>query len=250
MTLTFKFLQVVFFAFLIQVPLAEASLPLPEFIYTGVDDPFNNGYTEERYKKVIAHFSKVYKPIVAEVGGEFKILSDWTDGAVNAWAWRSGTQYRLEIPGGLARYHLVNEAAFFMVICHEIGHLMGGEPASYDISFEGQADYYATADCMERVVEGWIWQESHQSPEAIDFCAASAAADSHCLSIVVGALQLAAVYAEPQNKPFPQIKTPDTKMVSATLQAHPEPQCRLDTSLAGYLEKDRPRCWYAPEFLF
>ncbi len=238
---------IVLFLFLIR---AEAEThPLIDEMdlrYSYLNDPFDNGYTEERYNKVLLHLKKIYQPIIESLGGVFIIKADWGDGAVNAWASRIGNEYELEIPGGLARYHLVNEQAFMLTICHELGHLLGGEPHSYLISYEGQSDYYATLSCVEKLFNDFDFISKNQD-SAVKFCENHEPESiSLCQKSLSGAVSITAVFAEPQQIPWPDLLTPSPKTVTATLQGHPDPQCRLDTYVAGLLKAHRPLCWYKP----
>src|SRR4051812_30887126 len=61
--------------------------------------------------------------------------------------------FSFDISGGLATRPSVTEDVLILIGCHEIGHLMGGEPLKspgYIISAEGQADYYATLKCARK----------------------------------------------------------------------------------------------------
>lgn len=219
-----------------------------EMRYSSVGDPFDNGYSEERYKQVIQHLKKIYSPLIKAQGGVLKVRADWSDGAVNAWASRWGNTYELEIPGGLSRYHLINEAGFMLAICHELGHLLGGEPMAHLISYEGQSDYFATDQCVDPLFQTWEFQP-HDSAivEIKNYCVEQGKGnDPICVKSLEGSLSLTAVFAEPAQKPFPQLLTPSKNEVSETITAHPEPQCRLDTFVAGFFGFQRPACWYAP----
>lgn len=205
---------------------------------------YNNGYTEQRYNHVLDLITQKYEPIISAQGGTLEILADWTDGAVNAWAWRIGNEFWLEIPGGLSRYHLINEEAFVTTICHELGHLLGGEPMSYDISFEGQADYFSTNQCTDYVMADLKQEKAlPKNLEVDDFCLSQNNPDL-CDRSIQGSLGITSYYAELESKPAPKISTPDTSSVSQTQQSHPDSQCRLDTMLAGYIDGARPACWF------
>ncbi len=85
-------------------------------------DKWDNGYPESRYQSVLAKVKDLYAPLIQGLGGELIFIADWTDGAVNMWAERLGDSYILEVPGGFPRYYLINEEAFLLTICHELGH--------------------------------------------------------------------------------------------------------------------------------
>jgi hypothetical protein len=249
-----------------------ASAKSVEKHYTLSATSIYNDYTEARYDEVLDRFISIMQRNVGARGGELKILRDWTDGAVNAWAWREGNEYWIEAPGGAARYYLINEEAFLATLCHELGHLMGGAPGNGEISFEGQSDYYSSAKCL-RVVLNEIepFKKITPADDVKKSCSkwTSEKERQLCERSVVGALSLTSYYAQLEKTPAPQISTPSREKVGATNRAHPKAQCRFDTYLAGALcsvnesiefgEKDwrqgactsasepafaRPACWF------
>ena len=228
---------------------------------------YDNGYSRARYDEVLDAFLDEFSDTVAEFGGELKIQRDWGDGAVNAWAWKIGREFILEVPGGLSRYHLINEPAFVSVVCHELGHLIGGAPASrYNISFEGQSDYYASQKCVRRIVHR-LNQDylDLTNAEVEELCSRKLG----CRAAVVGALAVTSYYASLANAPAPTLTNRDRNQAQETLASHPDAQCRLDTLVASALcpveeseqanwddptvsychaanfpQFQRPRCWY------
>ncbi len=64
-------------------------------------------------------------------------------------------QYKLMILGGTTRIEEFSQDAYAALICHELGHLIGGEPfqtiAGADwASSEGQADFFAASQCLPK----------------------------------------------------------------------------------------------------
>lgn len=236
--------------------------------YSFLND-WNNGYPESRYNDILDTFISIYTPIIAQKGGTFHIQRDWSDGAVNAWAWRSGTEYHLEVPGGMSRYHLIIEEAFIMTICHELGHLIGGSPArNQEISYEGQSDYFAASHCMKRMMMV-IKPYAQLKPDS--------ERDHHCGNNIVchrtlaGARSVADYFASLDGNKTLSLINEDPTVVKQTNDKHPASQCRLDTMKRGYLcpvgfdddvsytdyrngschreffpDYARPACWFKP----
>lgn len=217
------------------------------YAFSFLGDRYNNGYPEAKYNEVLDSLIKVYEPIVKQEGGTFHIMRDWSDGAVNMWAFRYGNEYWLEIPGGMSRYGLMNEEGFLLSACHEIGHLLGGAPykgSGATISLEGQSDYYATKTCINRVLR-LIRPYKKLVPTSEVMVACEGEQETQlCHRILMGALSLSSYYAELEKVPFPKISTPSRFAVGETLKIHPPAQCRLDTFYAGLKKDKRPRCWY------
>ncbi|MGH1468590.1 MAG: hypothetical protein ACRBBP_06895 [Bdellovibrionales bacterium] len=217
--------------------------------YAGVENPrfsflggkYDNGYPKHKYTEVLDVVKGVYGPIIKSKGGSFYIQEDWFDGAVNMWAFRLGSEYWLEIPGGMSRYSLINEEAFITSICHELGHLLGGEPKRGEISLEGQSDYYATQDCVQSLLlEIKPFKDLAISPGVLRLCGE----DLLCGRVFEGALSLTSYYAELEGVSPPLISKKSQVQVKETLKTHPPAQCRLDTLYAGYYKEPRPSCWY------
>lgn len=239
-----------------------------EHAYSLLND-YDNGYPESRYHQILDIYQATYDPIITLLGGTLHIKRDWSDGAVNAWAWRIGTEFHLEVPGGLSRYHLITEEAFMMTICHELGHLIGGTPASKDkISYEGQSDYFAASHCMKRMLM-IIKPFAPLGPDAErdHLCNNNIV----CHRALAGARSVANYFASLDGTKNLSLINESSQVVSRTQQQHPSSQCRLDTMKRGFLcpvgfddevsyddyrngschrdffaDSSRPRCWHKP----
>lgn len=275
-----KYILITFFIFFPFLKLKATLVPEgSEFL---LNSRYDNGYEEERFERVTKSFETYWRPHFESMGASFYLDTDWGDGAVNAWAWREGTRYSLEIPGGLSRFHTMSEEAFVMILCHELGHLMGGMPArTSQISYEGQSDYFAALKCFPRFYEVMLKELNgfksgvnrtifssekefakkcleHQNPKL-------------CEHSLLGALGPTAYYAELEKSKTPSLATPDLTIARRTLDSHPKAQCRFDTMVvATFCPADpfelpswidatvgqchqgfwptfaRPACWYRP----
>jgi hypothetical protein len=229
-----------------------------------LSDEYDNGYPEDKYHDVLDEFIKTYTPIIKELGGSFHILRDFTDGAVNAWAWRIGNEYHLEVPGGLSKYYLINEEAFIVTICHELGHLLGGAPINAQISYEGQSDYFATTHCAKRMLKKIKpFKQLDVSLEIKNLCQTQTD-KKLCARLLNGSQSLSNYFAKLEKKPFPSLTNESTHIPRRTLRKHPKSQCRLDTLKRGSFcfakftdisntdphkgyclgTNSRPACWY------
>jgi hypothetical protein len=248
-----------------------------------VDEKNLTGITEAQFNAVIDQVEAIYSPIVSEYGGKLQVVRKWTDGTVNAYAEQVGTTWKVSMFGGLARHKTITADGFALVVCHELGHHIGGVPfySGGDwAATEGQSDYFATAKCLRRV-----WQ-SEDNAEAVrnmtvpailaESCAKqwSDEADKNiCIRGGMAGDSVANLFAALSwsAKP-PKFDTPDPKEVVRTNENHPATQCRLDTYFQGALcEKSfneeigqtdevsgschgstghsvglRPRCWFKP----
>jgi hypothetical protein len=262
---------------------SEGFLPENNF-YISVEDKAAKGLSEAQFNAVIDEVEGVYSPIVAEYGGKLQVVRKWTDGTVNAYAEQEGKDWKVSMFGGLARHRTITPDGFRLVVCHEIGHHIGGVPkyAGEDwAANEGQADYFATLKCLRRV-----WQSEDNvtiaarlnAPRTLTTACNQQWTDKNdravCIRSGMAGDSVAKLFSALAMQIFkkPSFDKPDKKEVSVTNDSHPAAQCRLDTYFQGALcEKSfneeigqhdevsgvchsstgatvglRPRCWFKP----
>jgi len=213
----------------------------------------NGGLTEATFNKVIDSVIGFYEPIIKSKGGKLKMNRLWKDGTVNASAERQGKTWVLNMYGGLARHSATTEDGFALVVCHELGHHLGGFPeiGSNDgnpdwAANEGQADYFATMKCFRRVFEK-ADNTTAISTMSVPAIVKTKCSDtfkstneiSLCIRESMGGNDLAMLLWTLGNggkltaAKKPAFDTPDTKKVSTTDDSHPAAQCRMDTYFNG-----------------
>jgi len=218
--------------------------------------PVGGGITEAEFNAVIDAVVAIYTPIVAQMGGTLKMARNWTDGTVNAFANREGNEWWVNMFGGLARHKETTIDGFMLVVCHELGHHMGGAPKYSSrgnvnewAGNEGQSDYWATLKCARRVlarepnlreVAAMDAPESVHRKCALNTFNANEAAI--CVRSAMGGLSLArllsSLHTEDENA-MPWFSRQDPNRVGTMADGHPAAQCRLDTYYAGALcDKD------------
>lgn len=246
-----------------------------------------NAMDEKMFNDVIDKVEKIYAPIITQMGGNLKIERKWEDGTVNAYAQRSGRTWKVSMFGGLARHTAITPDGFALVVCHEIGHHIGGAPkkggwfGSGWASNEGQSDYFATAKCLRKTFreeDNTAILANMEVPKAvIEKCAeqfTELVDQQICQRGAMAGMSTAKLFQDLRSQSTaPDFVTPDTNEVSKTNHNHPDTQCRLDTYYAGALcnvsdmvdvdQKDeavgvcyrasgdatgvRPLCWFKPE---
>ena len=204
-----------------------------------------NSMDEATFNAVIDKVEKIYEPIVAQMGGTLSISRNWTDGTVNAYASRSGDTWNVAMFGGLARHETITEDGFALVVCHEIGHHIGGAPKkTYRwASNEGQADYFATLKCLRKAFRSEnnakIVSELNVPQEVVQSCAdqfTEAEEQLICQRGAMAGMSTAKLFqALRRQTEAPEFSTPDANVASRTNHNHPETQCRLDTYYSGAL---------------
>jgi len=244
------------------------------------------GLTRAQYDAVMDRLQALYGPIVAAKGGNLVIKRLWDDDTVNSSAERQGSDYVLNMYGGLARDKAITQDGEALVACHEMGHHLGGAPkfgGADWASNEGEADYFAETKCLHRMFAdpkaasftGPILAESDDLALAREACAKSyksASEQAICLRSAKAGLSVTALFQELSGDAAPHFDTPDSSVVTQMFDDHPATQCRLDTYFQGALcakpfsvdmdDNDpavgacvasqgyavglRPRCWYLP----
>lgn len=156
--------------------------------------------------------------------------------------------------GGYARLNGMTEEGVLWVLCHEIGHGIGGSPhkanREYPVSVEAQADYYSTNICLEKVFKQIPAQDiMPNSAYAKNLCESQNTLTlEDCLrgfKAIEGAQIFFRLAKNIQTET--DFTTPDTniaKKLDLSDSYYPSPQCRIDTMVAGLLKQARPVCWY------
>ena len=148
----------------------------------------------------------------------FQMLTD----QINAEVVKLDDQVKIEVMGGMLKHSLMNAETLRLLLCHEIGHFLGGSPFKARggwSSTEGQADYYSSSDCVR----------SFHFDEEIFMNAAQ---------------NLTAIYAEVRGANPPKIDRCDPHIAERTNYGYPSIQCRLDTLVSGWYGLQRPKCWF------
>lgn len=219
-----------------------------------------NGITKQEFDEAIDDVEEIYAPIIAGMGAKLEIIRNWDDGTVNAYAQQSGKTWKVSMFGGLARHATITKDAMSLVVCHEVGHHIGGAPKkggsaggggwwggngggiSSWASNEGQADYFATLKCLRKT---WINDNNAaivkelKAPKMVtDMCKKTyknKVDTALCVRTSMAGKSVGDLFAALGKLPEPKFDTPDTKVVSRTNDNHPQAQCRLDTYYQGSL---------------
>lgn len=220
-----------------------------------------NTITEAEFNDAIDSVEHIYAPIVSSLGGKLSIDRKWEDGTVNAYATQSGKTWSVAMFGGLARHATITKDAMALVVCHELGHHIGGAPkkggstsgggwwggssggVSSWASNEGQADYFATLKCLRKV---WVNDnneaivKSLNAPKMVtDICKKNYKSDkveaALCVRTSMAGKSVSDLFSALSKLPETKFDTPDPAVVSRTDDNHPKAQCRLDTYYQGSL---------------
>jgi hypothetical protein len=240
----------------------------------------DKGMIEAQFNDVLTTLEKIYKPLIAAQGKVLQINRLWTNDTVNANTSQSGNRIIINMYGGLARHEAVTMDGFALVVCHELGHNLGGAPKGSWASIEGQSDYYANLKCLRMVFadsSASAFTRSLQGDEVAEQGCAAMYSDPQeraiCVRGSMAGKSVSNLFKVLHNDTvFPSFATPDPKVVATMFTSHPATQCRMDTYLAGSLCTQpvsaplsntnpvpgtctrsggfqagfRPLCWYKP----
>jgi len=199
--------------------------------------------SEKQFNAIIDQVQEIYGPIVESYGAVLTFNRYWGNETVNASASQFGDTWNVNMFGGLARRAEVTPDGFALVVCHELGHHLGGY-AFYDSSWaasEGQSDYFATLSCARQ-----LWSKELENnrtaretipdhPKALcDDVWAGMADRDLCYRSMLGGKSLADLLGALRGDQT-NFDTPDENIVTRTSNSHPAAQCRLDTYMAGSL---------------
>ena len=221
----------------------------------------NGGISEEEFNTAIDEVQNVYESIVASAGAKLMIERKWTDGTVNAYASQSGKTWKVAMFGGLARHETITKDGMNLVVCHELGHHLGGAPkvggsssgggwwggntsgTTQWASNEGQSDYFATLKCLRKVYlndDNAKIVAAMEVPKALtDACSKQNKGDKEetamCIRMGMAGQSVANLFSVLSKLPVSKFDSPDKGVVTKTNDAHPKAQCRLDTYFQGAL---------------
>lgn len=243
---------------------------------------------QEISQSVIEDFLHKMRPLVqSETAHQLFVVLSWDEERVNAHATKNDdNDLVINVAGAMARHPLMNRDGLMAILCHELGHHLGGAPRSPRgrstklswSSAEGQADFYAASRCLplvwgeegkqnERFEIPQMSDAKDQIKMANDRCPAD---DPLCSRIAMAGLVVGRVFASlKEGHRLPSLNYKDQLEVSFSYYQHPSPQCRLDTFVAGAKcfearerafdqddpskgpcplegEGARPRCWFFP----
>ncbi len=199
------------------------------------------GMNELSYNLVIDQFMSYWGPIVEKKMNKKLILKrEWNEARVNAFATRDDDNNPvIVINGGMARHPEMNDEALLLILCHELGHHLGGAPKMFRgrskrrswSSAEGQADYFATSKCLPQMIQEVPKIFMNSTLTKSEYCH-----NDLCEKIIPAAMRVGNLFASLKNDwKYPSLDKHDNTVVTRTYYQHATPQCRLDTFISGSL---------------
>jgi hypothetical protein len=201
-----------------------------------------SGIDEAQFNAIIDQIEAFYQPIVSSHSANLLVGRVWESDSVNAQASQNGNNWIILVAGGIARAPEMTADGFALVMCHEMGHHIGGYPFAASTTWataEGQADYFATHSCARD-----LWRDDDNSeysaqvhPTAKAKCDTEWAYQNErelCYRVTQASQALADLLGALEDTTV-SYDTMDPSQVTSTYKGHPDAQCRLDTYLVGSL---------------
>ena len=194
---------------------------LPESPLMNKKMSMNNNAALVKMEESVYRFQEIIGPILPN-DHDLIVKLETLNPRVNALINKLETNLVIEVYGGVLSHPDINESTLMLLLCHEIGHYLGGAPFQSRggwSSTEGQADYYSSSDCAH-------FMGLNES------------------SFLDAALRLTKIYAEVTREAAPVLDSCDERVSNRTNFGYPPIQCRLDTLIAGWRGQSRPKCWF------
>jgi hypothetical protein len=229
------------------VPPNSMKIPVGDRTHFGIRN--NGGLTEQQYTAIMDRIQAMYASVVQQKGGTLVINRLWSDSTVNSSAEQKGSNWIINMYGGIARHPDTTVEGEALIACHEMGHHLGGAPKGSGIfggswaTNEGGADYFATLKCLRTFFSqddnAAIISQAAIDPLVSSQCQAqySSKGDQDiCARISLSAESVAYLFQDLKKETtHPKFSTPDASQVSQTNDDHPATQCRMDTYFSGSL---------------
>jgi hypothetical protein len=205
---------------------------------------------EQQFQQIVQNVQSQFEEVVKFHGGRLVINGDWKSTRLNAAASQSFGSWKVVISGGLARRPELSPDGFTLILCHELGHHLGGfsfaqrrSPLSGAwAANEGQSDYFASQVCARKL---WFQDlalntsfRQSVSPFVKKNCDQvwqKASEQNLCYRIAAAVQSLGETMAALSSRTVPQFDTPNLTEVESTNDSHPEIQCRVDTGFQAAL---------------
>lgn len=224
----------------------KSGITIENDLWIGANDKNAAGITKDQFDQAINDVEAIYNEIVSTHGGTLKVVRNWDDGTVNAFARQTNGDWEVHMFGGLARHETVTPDGFALVVCHELGHHLGGAPRKMDwfgqvrwAANEGQADYWGISKCFRKLLEKRGDSLDVVKTMTVDAEVTKVCDDKYGVGQEESAICVRSAYAgRSLSSLFHSLRgltdelsfsVKDPAVVTSTDHAHPLPQCRLDT---------------------
>lgn len=172
------------------------------------------------------------------VATQESIEFEWADQSITSAAAVSHSHPRkLYVSKSLLAIELLKKEHLYNLFCHELGHVLGGAPFVEEfpgdnrkISTEGQADYFAAAKCMKRLIKEKDYDYFYIPVDALENLVDRGCETRQCHLIAYFSYEALQTIGKMDDHDFGHF---DGTIVDYTYPYKNSAQCRLDTFIAG-----------------
>lgn len=193
--------------------------------------------TVEQYSKLVSEFQTKYMlPVFKVTGKPLLIPAEWENPYFAGFAIDRKSHMQVSLWGGMARAPGASIAILAGVLCHEVGHVIAGEPrqtipgAEWS-SIEGLSDYYAGLECLPEFLQKHTDIVPVPSAEALQVC------NGHelCARTVTAGLELVQFFQKYDSQKSAPVSlfSPAPAAQELIRNLYPSTQCRLDSIVEG-----------------
>lgn len=226
----------------------------PGYFYLPPGSANVSSISEEQYKKVLIEFQNFWQlEVIQKTKKPLLVKLEWESPYFAAFAVDKTTHWEISLWGGMARAREATTAHLKAVLCHELGHIIGGEPrqtipGSDWASTEGQSDFFAASVCLPKVLKAEDLKNGLSADVSV-ICQQN----EKCQLIAQAGWELILFFQRFSYKENPEVSllTPAKAAPELVRNTYPSDQCRLDSYVQGALCSTgvscrAPVCWLPP----
>lgn len=235
---TSHFLLVLFLIGCLSSALSEARSAVvcpkdnPSYFCLPVEQNQNKEITATNFYLVPARIIGLMSNEISAAGYPLQLDAQWDSPFFGAGVSFYDNAYKIMILGGMTRVAEMTEDAYAAIVCHEIGHIIGGEPhqtitgAEWSSS-EGQSDFFAASVCLPRYFKATGEKNISARIEKAGFEMMNA---------------LRKFDSNSADKTLSRTRPPMPAVKETLINKYPSVQCRYENFRNP---TKRPACWFA-----
>lgn len=226
------------------------------YFYLPVGSSNVSAISQQDYVGIIGRFiAHNYNRVVSETGLPLYVALEWENPYFGAFAKKNSDTMQISLWGGMARAPGATPGALAAILCHELGHIVGGQPRQTIpgvewSSSEGQSDFFAASQCLPSFLNKYPDLVSSFDPEVMAVCKENLT----CARTLQAGLEMSRLLQKYSYREYVPVSLNVTEKETAELlrNKYPSDQCRLDTFKNGALCQlgnscRAPSCWFPKE---
>lgn len=209
----------------------------PDYFYLPVGAQDVSTVTEADYREVIGKvLAQNFNPVFQQTGRPLLIPLEWINPYFGAFAQDKGAYMQISMWGGVARAPGASKVVLSTILCHELGHILGGEPRQTIpgadwASAEGQSDFFAATTCLPNLFRAYPDLAPSVSAEVEQVCAGNV----DCGRVLQAGLETVRFFQKYSYRSYEPVSVHVSAKNTETLvrNSYPSDQCRLDSFVSG-----------------